>query len=381
MTIHASKRVHHPIFDQETKVLLGLLPKLIAGQLGTVDRRLLFLSLLHSTTLLDWRVPATPSDERIAQLLTKVISVVDMVHQVPNAVNIFPRYVIDNTTTTMEDLRYYLDSLVATKNQLPMLARTNRRSAVLRNKEDVIARLMRGGKNKNRSKYAAMLAEWVAIAGNFPDSVYYPEAYPEVPSTTVAEHWKDVIKFCGSKKLNWDNVPMEDIDKIEDWLGEQADTGNFELGTVLSKGVFNLLNDAKDTKKALYGDDLNFNYVKLDTYTVEIDEAYEYYDDLGTILVGTRKVTKIVTSLPSTSTMMAGGHSKDQIELAKLAATAPTELPVRSKYLDNISYLRAKNAYQAMQRQLQVATPVVELAPITTEVDTTKDDTNDTTEV
>jgi len=93
----SSRESYHPVFDMPQKRLLSNLGKWSSGGLTPTDSYLMFLAVLRSTDLVDFRVPAIrteKTDATIAQNMEALCRTVIRLNSVSNPAVCFPLFVL-----------------------------------------------------------------------------------------------------------------------------------------------------------------------------------------------------------------------------------------------------------------------------------------------
>lgn len=160
-----SKNHPHPIFSLPVKPLLAMVGKWSANELDETEKHLLFVALLKSLELVEFRCPAVPDLKTMEQnfeLLTQLV-IWKTNALLPNLGTIkLPRLVVqypDNHTLTK--VRIFLKMLLDTKNGYRDKYLSNyhlRSTAEMRANEEKLKRLINSGIKRNNSNYEKQLA-------------------------------------------------------------------------------------------------------------------------------------------------------------------------------------------------------------------------------
>lgn len=308
----SSRESYHPVFDMPQKRLLSNLGKWSSGGLTPTDSYLLFLAVLRSTDLVDFRVPAirTPqTDAIIAQNMEHLCRTVIKLNSVSNPAVTFPHYVISPDTRTLENVRYWIENwqdsyeaFVAGRIRDIEGREEWRRLAT---REAALQRLI---KNSHRpiASYASQVAEWAALAGNFPSRGTIPSPFSGM-QISLTDYWKELIVLCANENRLF-GIPRKDLQELLDHCEE-----HIPVGSIYSNALFKIIRHALDRQQSFLG--------------------------LGDLDI-TRSTYEILTST-------------DNVEDANLRASiqaAPLEEPRQEQYATKFEFLRAKLRYQMARK-------------------------------
>lgn len=306
-----SREMGHPIFYLPQKKLLAYIGKWASGELTPTDNYLLFLAVLKSTDLVDFRVPAirTPSTPAIiATNLEDLFKITAKMNTITNPHVAFPHVAITPETKTLENIRHwiynwneaYADFVSGKEKDYD--DRLQSRRITLR--EGALERLIKNP-HKPVSAYSTAIAEWAAIAGSFP-------AFQTIDrisgvQTSCDEYWKHIIQKCAHEDGLF-SINKEDLDE----LIEHCET-EIPIGTIFSNALFKMLRHAKEKHK---------NFLGLG----DIDIVKTTYQIL---------------------------NSTDSVEDANIRAmmqSAPMEEPKRENYGTKFEYMKAKYRYDMSRK-------------------------------
>ncbi len=334
----SSREAYHPIFTIPQKHLLSYIPKWAAHELTETDSYLLYLALFNSTGLIDWRAPAknhSAMKALVASNMESLARAIGKINTVTHPKFTLPRIAITTDTADFANSRYWIEHWHNAFAEF----QNGYRDAVLRDKvvrrEQTLDRLIRDP-NMPIEKYARVLADWAADAGEFP--THYINMNGK--RITLADYWKDIIIRC-CKDDRIFAIPEAHLDKLLEWCEENVDAGSnygFTLFKLLRSG-------AKKQANFLGLEDIDF------------DETHP----------GFRILPKAAT--------------KDDANVAALIAGAPTSKPIESNYPTKIAYLRAKMkwdiAEEDRKNKEKEAAQLAQLTPISVEQDTIEDNQDD----
>jgi hypothetical protein len=313
-----ARESYHPVFDMPQKKLLSCLGKWSSAGLTTTDSYLLFLALLRSTDLVNFRVPAIrteKTDSIIAQNMESLCRTVIKLNSVSNPAVCFPHYVISPETRTLDNVQYWIENwqdsyeaFIAGRIK-DIEGREEWRKLNLR--EAALQRLI---KNPHRpiSSYASQIADWASIAGSFPSTGTIPSPFSG-QQITITDYWKNLIELCANETKLF-SIPRDDLQELLDHCEE-----HIPVGSIYSNALFKIIRHAMDRQKSFLG-----------------------LGDLDIV----RSTYEILTST-------------DNVEEANLRASiqaAPIEEPRQEQYASKFEFLRAKLRYQMAKKHGQVKT-------------------------
>jgi len=256
----SSREACHPIFHAPQKKLLSYLGKWAGSELTPVDSYLLFLSMLRSTDLVEFRVPATLTDKThsiVAQNMEMLAKTISKMNTIQNPSVIFPRVAITPDTKDLSNVSYWIDSWKQTYQDFldGHISAHDSRKLILR--ESALERLIKNP-HKPLSSYASQIADWAALAGDFPTFSLKSPFNGE--SIYCSDYWKQIITKCAHEEQLF-SIPRNDL--IE--LLEHCET-NVPIGSIFSNALFKILRHALDRQKNFLGlGDLD---IKKSTYQI-----------------------------------------------------------------------------------------------------------------
>ncbi len=294
-----SREVSHPVFNLPQKKLLSYLGKWSAAELTPTDSYLLFLAILNSTELVEWRMPAVrtaETDSIVAQNMEQLAKVVSRISSVTNPGVTFPHYAVSTETRTLQNVRHWIENWAEAYQDFQDGYAREYDSRKLIVRESALERLI---KNPHLpvSAYASKIAEWAAIAGDFPDG-YVPSPFIH-GKVKLSDYWKEIIIRC-AKEESLFSVPQVDISD----LLEHCEL-NISIGTIYSNALFKVLRHALERQKNFLG--------------------------LGDMDLGRNKY-QLLTSADTT----------ESANIKALIDSAPEAEPTPGNYPNKLAYLRAK---------------------------------------
>lgn len=291
----------HPIFTAAPKLLLSRVGDWAAGKLNESERRLLFLALLNTTELIEWRSVALPSDSIVQNNMEPLAKFVGWMIGITNPTVIFSRIAITSENRYCENAKYWIEAWIQEKRNFDEGYRDSSLASKQMRREEALERLIKNHSLKTED-YARLLAIWTWEACNVP--------------TALREIYTDIFTTKNIKIYEIKTVDLEDM------LSYMED--NLDAGSIFAHASFKhvRLLLAKNRAGLAYGlgmqdgefDNLSFSILRDTPFIIQEDPL--------------------------------GEHNMEQI-----AITAPAEEPVQEKYPSKLAFLRAKSAWQLMQSQ------------------------------
>jgi hypothetical protein len=299
-----SREVTHPIFSLPQKKLLSYTGKWAGGELTPTDSYLLFLAILNSSELVEFRVPVTRTaltDSIVAQNMEPLVKTVIKLNTVTSPSVVFPRYAVTPETKTLGNVKYWIENWKDSYQDFLDGYKRDSVSRALITREAALERMI---KNPHLpvSAYASKIADWASIAGSFPTfNTISPFNKLQV---SINDYWKDIIIRC-TREENIYAVPEKDIKELLEHC-----EGNIAIGTIYSNALFTVL------RKALQK---QHDFLGLGDIDISAGNKYQFLE------------------------------SSDTVESANLKAlidSAPTEEPKPEQYPSRLAFIRAKMRYQ-----------------------------------
>lgn len=221
----------HPIFSLPLHSLLSRTTDFFGGKLSAVERRLLFLALLNSSKMVEWRTIAIPSDSLISQMFEKLVKTIgwlDLYEYYPALGRrigpAFPRFVISSGTADLGNISHWLDAWADARGEYEAGQKREDIKEKQKRREAALIRLI-SNSGRDPQTYAKLLASWAADAAEFPMSEITGPAGNRI---SIREYW---ISLLTSTKIY--EIPAADLAEIEDHLTENLDHGSSYATAVL----------------------------------------------------------------------------------------------------------------------------------------------------
>lgn len=293
-----AKETFHPVFHLPQKSLLPYLKKWAGAELTKTDSYLLFLALLKSSDLVEFRVPVTITEQThsiIYNNLEFLSRTVIKLNTVSTPAILFPRYVVTPDTRTLSNVHHWIENWNNEFNDFQSGKKRDYDDRKLAKREMALERLIKNP-HKPVSLYSRELAEWASVAGDFPIfMVKSPFSKLNVP---LAEFWKDIITRAAKNELLY-TIPDKDLRELLEHCEDHV-----PVGSIQSHMLFQCLRKAQEKHK---------NFLGLGDYDLETN--YTLLNDSDTTELANMKA---------------------------LIAAAPVEEPRREQYPTKFQFLKAK---------------------------------------
>lgn len=295
----------HPIMAVPTPILLLLKQDWMKGKLDDLECRLLFVALLKSTDLVEFRTAALPSLSNIQKNMISLFKLVEMKWITSDAIPLSHLAVnFDNRYITNVDnwINAVMEEKLSWEMRKGDLAKIQQR----RYREQQILKAIRSPYRK-LSSYQHLIAKWVV------DIV-------EPPHPEKVERWTRILRAREDYEI-WSFNPLD----IEELSNEMKD--KLPFGTLQSHQAFQIIDTIQ--KKNRY----KLNYFSLGLTDEDSDEK-------GYTIIGGED-----------------GDEKEDTEQANIDAiteTAPQEEPQQANYKTKVEFWVAYSKWNIAQRELAV---------------------------
>ena len=320
----SSREFSHPVFSIPQKRLLSYVGQWASqdsAKFTQIDSYLLFVALLKSTDLVEFRAPTIRTDRTaqvIAQnmeLLTKVVSRLNSM----TSVDMMPHYVISRETQDLDNVEFWVQNWAESYEDFragkmrDSQGKDEWKKLLIR--ENALERLI---KNPHRpiSSYSQQLGDWAAVAGSFPEFIL-TNPLPPFQKISCSDYWKILISKC-SRSDSLFSIPSADLKELLDHCEE-----HISAGSIFSNSLFKTLRFALEKQK---------NYLGL----------------------GDMDISK------STFTILRAGDSVESANIQAAVDSAPLEVPRREQYPTNFAYMKAKFRYEMAQKYSAVQVPALD---------------------
>lgn len=306
----------HPIFAIPQKSLLSYLRKWSNAELTSTDSYLLYLALLNSTDLVEFRIAARfipgKTDSIVANNMESLARCISYSNIIKHPSFVLPRIAITPETATLTNSNIWVQNWMECYYNFQQGFLREREIQKIRQREALLQTFIKNI-NKPINHYAKILADWAAEAGEFP---LFPITI-EGASIRICDYWKQIIiKCCKSEAIF--TILAEDLEELITHCED-----NIEHGSIYAHTLMELLRAGQRRQK---------NYLGLGD--VDLSDSNTTY-----------RIIAEDTSI------------EDATKLAMIDS-APTEKPVEGNYPSKIAFLRAKLKYEMKldyQKQMETA--------------------------
>lgn len=312
----------HPIFAASHTFLQTMYVDHCAGKLDPVDSYLTFLAILHSSGCVTWECPCTLEPKsKVAQTLienniSQLLQVIAKTEHIRHPKFKQPRLKISPHNSTLaslpswikaceENLTFFYHNLSSAKERNDLVSVQNKL------KECIFS-------YKDTSSYSRIIADWADKAtGGFP--------------VEHAEQWKKTIAGCyDSNKMIKTNIV--DLHAIKDYC-----CSNLEIGSIYFSELMACINAGIHRHTDYLGGnlfDIGYSLVDLDSVSSS--------SDLESTKEG-KSVSLLAPYLAGQSDKVKAAEANKVV--AKIIQDSPAAIPKREDYNDNLSYIKAKLAF------------------------------------
>ena len=287
----------HPMFHVPQHKLISLAGQWAAGKLTSPESYLLYLSLLDSTSLIQWRSQASyhsGMDSIVQSNMESLLSIISKINIIKHPSFTLPSFSINPSTCTLVNSYHWIQAWVENYNDWYNGQRESRLREQLSDREHALQRLIKSSVPEDA--YAKTLASWAATAGSFPTyDTIHPISHQPIP---LADYWKQLIQTMANEDKLW-RFPRKDIVELIEHCEENIMHGNIYAHTLM-----------KYLRKGL--------------------ASYDDYLGFGDL-----------TPPTAFTVMPPEGASIYQINKSALLNTAPTEEPKKHQYPTTSAWLKA----------------------------------------
>jgi hypothetical protein len=310
----SSREITHPLFSVSKKKLLSLSGQWITGRLGPTESYLLYLSLLDSTELIKWRVPATfhsTTPQIIANNMESLVHIIGKIDVISHPSFALPSFAISPDTSSLENSYHWIQSWISNYNDwYDGLRDSNAREelkAKIQTREESLERLIKTSHTRVED-LATMLAAWAEMAGNFPIfQTIHPLSKAKIP---LNEYWKQIIRACAREESIW-KFPSSDLQELIEHCED-----NIILGNIHSHSLMKLLRGGLKKQRDYLG--------------------------FGDVELHGKQATQFTILSPNSS-------AEDANKIAAMAS-APSQEPKPNDYPNKFAFMKAKANWDMKKR-------------------------------
>lgn len=308
----SSRELAHPLFSVDKKKLLGLAGKWSNNELTPTESYLTYLALLHSTGLLEWRVPVqyTPKTNAIiANNMEQLIHIVGKIDVIKHPSFVLPHFVISPDTCTLENSYHWIQIWNQNYTDWIEQVKSHYNDQELQRRELALEKLLKTSARKIED-YPKILAAWARVAADFPTfNITLMGKRIE-----LADYWESIVIKCAKEETVF-QVPEADLNELIQHCEE------------------NLIGDA------------SLNSVSLMRYLRKGQKMQQNYLGLGDIDLASKEGTAYRILKPE--------ESAEDANIQNMIDTAPANEPQRHMYPTLIEYIKAKARWTIAQNYAQ----------------------------
>lgn len=321
-----SREACHPIFHLPQKRLISFLGKWGANELTPTDSYLLFLAVLRSSDLVDFRLPVIRTertDSIVAQNMEALIKTTIRLNTVINPSVLFPHFVISADTRNLDNVQYWIQNWKDSYQDFIDGKGKDYDDRKLAHREAALERMIKNP-YKSIQETARSVADWASSAGEFP-TFQTVNRFTE-QRCTLSDYWKQIIITAG----NDDKIYSINRQDLEELLEHCESTISY--GSIFSSALFKLLRHALEKQKNFLG--------------------------LGNL---------------GESFTILGQDNVQDANLRVIIDSAPTELPKKEDFpatpAGKFAYMKAKMQYDMLKKHISASVPSIKptgnIVPIT----------------
>lgn len=290
----------HPIFAADSRWLLSRMGSWAAQKFTEEESKLLFLALLHATELVEFRSTANPEVSTVAMNMEPLARIYSWMLGLSRPQLIMPKFVIQHDNRQLKNVKHWIETWFGARKDYEDGYAKFLRDQKLIGKEEALERLIKNAQ-KTTDDYAGLLCTWALQATDSPKALH--------------EYWRELFCLKGLKVYSARTVDLQElVDHMEEHL---------EHGSIFAAATLKHLRTLLRKNQA----GLNYGLGISDEDLAEIDS--------------------------SPFTIVEGGVEEHNMQV--IAASAPTEEPLKKDFSSLVAYLRAKAAWELGQKAKQYA--------------------------
>jgi hypothetical protein len=297
----------HPCFAIPQHKLLAMASKWAKREFTSADSYLYFLSLLNSTSLVEFRVPCkvTSSTESIIESnMEDMIQLIGRMNLITHPHMVFSSIAISPENNTLENVKYWIALWQSQIDDFASGYASLYAERDMQRREAALEKLIKS--SYKESVLAASIASWAEIAGVFPTF----SVTTQFGEMTCAEYWKLIIRKCINKESIF-QIPPKDITEVI----EHCET-EIEHGSIYAHTLMSILRSGLEKNKSFLG--------------------------LGDWDIESSSLSYLIV------------EGEDSVEVANfklLESSAPSTEPRMTEYPSRFEYLKAKMKWELSQSQ------------------------------
>lgn len=235
------KQEVHPVFSLDTKSLLNLAPKFLAGELSATENYLYYLSLFNSSGLVEFHTAASytsSTQQIIAQNCAPLIRFTEILHNIGHESarqNLeLPKFAITLDTRDLAGTKYWIQLWLDNYQDWQNRYKSRTLAQKLLQHESVLEKYLKDHSSDPR-KFASRVADWAADAAGFAGDTYLvADGTENDKPIPFNEYWKKLIRMCVSEERIY-AIHEGDISELIDHCEETIDHGSIHAHFLMSK--------------------------------------------------------------------------------------------------------------------------------------------------
>lgn len=304
----SAREIAHPLFSVHKRKLLGLASRWAEGELSHTENYLLYLALLNSTGLIEWRTPVVYNDKTsaiVANNMEQLLHIVGKIDVIKHPSFVLPHFVISPDTNTLDNSYNWIQIWNQNYNDWAEQTRSHFNDQELLRRENALQKLIKTS-HRRIEDYPKILAAWARVAGDFPTF----DVTVMGKKQELADYWESIVVKCAKEEtvfqVNEDDL-RELIEHCED----------------------NLVGDG------------SLNAVSLMKYLRKGAAMQKNYLGLGDIDLASKEGTSYRILKPA--------ESAEDANIQNMIDSAPQSEPQKSQYPTLIEYIKAKARWSIAQ--------------------------------
>lgn len=242
---------YHPFLDLPESKLNDLYSAWLNRSLTAEESYLLFVYLLKLSKLVLWRAPIQPEaasrDSLVACNMQKVFRISSLMASLDHPYFVAPQVIISEENCDLDTIgEWVILWQQAYADFIDGLADAQFHDALM-TKQAALEKFIKSPQIPPE-KYAHVLADWAAMAVNFPPY--------------IAEYWKELIVRCHSLE-DLISIPTVDLSELIEHCEQNLD--EYTIGSIFSNTLYTCLSEAWERKHDFFGTKGKAGFIQIDT--------------------------------------------------------------------------------------------------------------------